>query len=337
MSKLIVCSPQLGISPESNLGGEVYDREILKALDQLGVQSLIILPLFKKHPPYQHAKFYYLPLPVIYPPWLFNLLVLPYLFILYRKFHYSVLRVHSPYFIGPAALIFGLFNPKVKIVASYLHLEPENKLYDFIDRNIIERFSLITTISRQTKEEIVNKYDVGADKIAVIPCGVDVKYRPFPKNQKLVEQYHLENKKILLYLGQLIERKNIPFLFKVLKRLPENYVLLICGDGPLRQELEQIAPERVIFAGRIKEHEKVDYYNLADVFVYPSKKEGFGLSVAEALACGKKVIASNTPIVESTPLDIDAWVQSVLNPSRQKHLNYSWTRSAEKYEDLIRN
>src|SRR3990167_3249711 len=68
---MIVCSPQLGISPGSNLGGEVYDREILKGLDAIGVETLIILPFGKKHPHLKHAKMYSLPTPFVYPPWLF--------------------------------------------------------------------------------------------------------------------------------------------------------------------------------------------------------------------------------------------------------------------------
>jgi len=343
---MTICSPQLGISPESGLGGEVYDREMLKALDDLGADILIVLPFGKKYPVFKHAKVYFLPTPFVYPPWLFNVLVLPYLFYLQWKYKYDVLRVHSPYFVGPAALLFKVFNPKVKIVASYLHLEPGNKFYDLVDCNLINHFSSITTISEATKDEIVKKYRVDTNKITVIPCGVDAKYRPIPKKSELVEKYLLGDKKVLLYLGQLIERKNIPFLFEVLKILPKDYVLMICGDGPMRSELEQMAPDGVIFTGPVPEDQKVDYYNLAEVFVCPSRLEGFGLSVMEAIACGRLVVVSDIPSFNEicggrkgcslVSFDKEKWARVILSSKQPKNnkvngSNYSWKESARLY------
>lgn len=330
---MIVCSPQLGISPESGLGGEVYDRETLKALDNLGVKTLIVLPFWKKHPTFKHARIFWLPVPFVYPPWLFNFLVLPYLFFLQWKYKFNVLRVHSPYFVGPVAIFFKLFFPKVKIVVSYLHLENDNNLYNFVDKILINKYSLITTISETTQKDLFNKFNVNS---SVIPCGVDPKYKLKPKNKKIIEKYGLKNKKVLLYLGQLIQRKNIPFLFKVIKKLPEDYILMICGDGPLRGQLEVEAPKGVIFTGKIPEDEKVDYYNLADVFVYPSLKEGFGLSVAEVLACGKSVLASNVPIVDNIPLNVQIWTKAILNNNLSHYSKkYSWSKAAKNYLKLI--
>ena len=64
--------------------------------------------------------------------------------------------------------------------------------------------------------------------------------------------------------------------------------------GALRVQARRIAPAGgVHFAGYVAEAEKVDYYNLADVFVSPSALEGFGLTVAEAMACERPVVVSN--------------------------------------------
>lgn len=314
-----ICSPQLGLSPDSNLGGEVHDREMIKALDSLGVETLIILPLWKKHPILKHAKIYFLPVPFVYPSWLFNFLILPYLFFLYQKYRFDILRIHSPYFVGFGALAFKLFFPKVKLVATFHHLESKN-----LDQFLARKFDLVITVSGETRRQ----FGTGV----VIPNGVDSKYKPAVKNSDLVKKYQLENKKVLLYLGQLIERKNIPFLFNVIKKLPKNYILMICGDGPLRANLEKLAPSNVVFTGRIPENDKVDYYNLADVFVYPSKKEGFGLSVAEAIACEKPIVASNTPVAEHTPLKIDLWVKKILNPSYAPKINHTWAQAARQTE-----
>lgn len=349
---MLICSPQLGLSPGSNLGGEVYDLEVLKGLDQEEVKSLIILPLGKKHLPLKNAKFYFLPTPVVYPPWLFNFLILPYLFYLYHKFHFQILRVHNPYFVGPAAVLLKAFFPEVKIVASYLHLEQTNKLYDFLDRRLLSHYDQIITISQSTKHDIINTYSKRKDKIIVIPCGVDKKYHPEKKNDALLEKFNLKNKKVLIYLGQLIERKNIPFLFEVLKKLPDNYVLLICGDGPLKTRLQNMIKDenlnsKAILTGFISESEKVDYYNLADIFVYPSTKEGFGLSVCEALACGKKVLASDIPPFREIksnsllllPKDLNVWASTILsmkNSTTNKIFDYSWKEASKKYYQALK-
>ncbi|MBI3558891.1 glycosyltransferase family 4 protein [Candidatus Gottesmanbacteria bacterium] len=321
---MIICSPQLGLSPESNLGGEVHDREMLKALDGLGIETLIILPFGKRHPVFKHAKIYFLPISFVYPPYLFNFLILPYLFFLYWKYQFDILRVHSPYFVGFGALIFKIFFPRVKIVVTYHHVEPKYKIFD---NYLLNKFDLVTVVSEETKKEL--------GKGMVIPNGIDPKYKPQLKNQKLLEKYNIKNKKVLLYLGRLIERKNIPFLFKIIKKLSNDYILLICGDGPLSDNLEKTAPEKVIFTGRISEEQKVDYYNLADVFVYPSLKEGYGLSVAEAIACGKPVVASNVPIVFHTPLDVDVWIREIRDVKFSKTTLITWNKIALKYLSFL--
>lgn len=275
---MIICSPQLGISPDSNLGGEVHDREMLKALDKLGIELLIILPWGKKYPLFKHAKIYFLPVPFIYPPGLFNLLILPYLFFLSAKYHFDVLRIHSPNFVGPAAVFFKLFYPKVKLVATYHHLERES----ILEKKLRKYYDLITVVSQATKREL-------GERAVVIPNGLDPKYKPFPQKP--------DNKKILLYLGQLIPRKNVEFLLQIINKLPKNYQLLICGSGPLKDQLGQKAKgKNVAFRGYISEEEKVNYYNLASIFLYPSLKEGFGLSVLEAMACAKPVLVSDLPV-----------------------------------------
>lgn len=321
----IVCSPELGLSPDSNMGGEVHDREMIKALDDLGVVTLIILPLGKKYPQLKHAKVFFLPTPFVYPPWLFNFLILPYLFFLHRKYQFEILRVHSPNFVGLGALIFKFFVPSVKLVATYHHVEER---LNFLDKFLLNNFETVTVVSEMTREDL--------GKGTVIPNGVDPKYKPGTKNEKILQKYNLKNRKVLLYLGQLIERKNIPFLFKVIEKLPKNYVLMICGDGPLYGELKNAAPRRVILTGKIKEEEKVDYYNIADVFVYSSLKEGYGLSVAEAIACGKPVVSSNIPTMNNIPLDVDLWVKRILHPSKVKMEIPRWNTSAKLWLQAIK-
>lgn len=297
--KLVICSPQLGLSPESNLGGEVYDREILSQLCNHGLKVIVILPKKKLHFVHKNLKVYYLPFCCVWPPYLFNLFVIPYLFWLYKKEKFNILRIHSPYFVGLGGLFFKIFHPKIFLIAVYHHLEGRF-LYDLIDKFTIRRWDSLLVDSRFTKKEIINTYKIEAKRIQQTYLGVNPHFVPKEKNQKLINKYRLKNKKVLLFLGGLKQRKNIDFLFHLLAKIKySNLKLLICGSGTLGGKLflkvkNLGLKDKVVFTGFIPEKEKVDYYNLADIFLSPSLKEGFGLTVLEAASCGIPAIVSKT-------------------------------------------
>lgn len=358
-----ICSPQLGISPDSNLGGEVHDREILKALAGLGVEIEIILPLGKKHEKVKGWNIHYLPLPFVYPPWLFNIFILPYLFWIYKKKPFEILRIHSPYFVGPGAIFFKKFYPKVKIIATYHHLEKNHRFYNTVDRFLINKYDEIVTVSQATRADLLEKFGLDETKIKVIPNGIAPKFKPCPKDEFLLKKYNLTNKKVLLYLGQLIERKNIGFLFEVLKKLPQEYALVIAGAGPQKAQLQERVrdlnlTEQVVFTGFVEEKDKIKYYNLADIFVYSSLKEGFGLSVLEAMACGVPVLTSNLPVFAAVidngidgyllQTDSDKWAEKIIElfegenllkktglEARKKAKKFSWKESATEYLEIL--
>jgi glycosyltransferase involved in cell wall biosynthesis len=108
-----------------------------------------------------------------------------------------------------------------------------------------------------------------------------------------------------LFLGTLEARKNPLFLLNVLTELlarGNRVKLLLCGTGPLVKTIQcEIRRRRledtVVLTGVIPEEQKPDYYNLADVFLFPSALEGFGMVLGEAMSCGKPVVAFNTSSV----------------------------------------
>lgn len=102
---------------------------------------------------------------------------------------------------------------------------------------------------------------------------------------------------LLLYVGQLIERKGLRFLLQALAALGDPDVgLLILGNGPLHRELEGFCQahglDRVYFLGFKQQAELLKYYALADALVLPSTEEVWGLVVNEALAAGLYVLCS---------------------------------------------
>ena len=107
--------------------------------------------------------------------------------------------------------------------------------------------------------------------------------------QKLCEQYNKDNCKIILFVGRLIEYKNLQNLLKACTKLQFPFKLIIVGDGEKRLELESLANQiqvNVEFVGRKNGIELYAWYCLADAFVLPSKLEPFGAVTNEALLFG---------------------------------------------------
>lgn len=113
------------------------------------------------------------------------------------------------------------------------------------------------------------------------------------KAQKINEQY--KGKKILLFVGRLIDVKNIPLLFQAYKVVQKDYELCIVGDGEKKKELQQLCTDlqiNVHFIGQQEGENLYCWYKAADIFVLPSYKEAFGAVVNEALLAGCNCIVS---------------------------------------------
>lgn len=112
--------------------------------------------------------------------------------------------------------------------------------------------------------------------------------------EQLRAQLGLTCKVVFLYVGRLIERKNVDVLIQAVQRAAdERAALVIVGAGEEQAELEALArgDRRVIFAGRITPDELPLYYALSDALVLPARAEPWGLVINEAMACGLAVIA----------------------------------------------
>jgi len=151
-------------------------------------------------------------------------------------------------------------------------------------------------ISQSTKEDLVRR-GLPLDDIHVIHCGIDhTLYRLEPSVQKAPVP-------TVIYLGRLKKYKSIEHLLlafsQTLKKIPEAK-LVIVGEGDFKESLINLAnrlniKDRVEFTGFVDKGEKVKRLQEAWVAVYPSLKEGWGLTNIEANACGTPVIASNVP------------------------------------------
>lgn len=166
----------------------------------------------------------------------------------------------------------------------------------------LKEAKIIIVIAEYIKEKILNRWPEIKGKIFMLPSPVEEnKFIIKEKPQYLIKKYKLENSSIILTVSRLSEKEHKGYdkvlvaLPEVLKKLPNaKYILVGGGDDPrVPNIIKELRIEKsVILVGNVKDEELVCYYNLADVFVLPSKFEGFGIVFLESLACGRPVIAS---------------------------------------------
>lgn len=167
------------------------------------------------------------------------------------------------------------------------------------------RAAKILTISQYSKGQIAEIYKIPEDRIVVTYVGVSDDFRPIPDQEKIkrvAERYGISGEYIL-FVGRIEPRKNLGTLIDAYYLLKRgrciDHRLVIAGmQDPLFRDFHnsisaKAAESRVVFTGGVAEDDLPYLYNGADLFVYPSFAEGFGLPVLEAMACGVPVIASN--------------------------------------------
>ncbi|MFX1593046.1 MAG: glycosyltransferase family 4 protein [Promethearchaeota archaeon] len=156
-----------------------------------------------------------------------------------------------------------------------------------------------------TKMEIplIKKYgSVDEDHIHYIPHGVNLDiFRPVDSGN-LKKELGLENSDVLLYVGRIAKGKGVDKLIKMLhliQRKNKNIKLVVIGGDAGYLHVAQTLIKKynlsknVIFLGYIPKKNLFKYYSLADLVIYPSRQEIFGLVLCEAMACGKTVIGSD--------------------------------------------
>lgn len=172
-------------------------------------------------------------------------------------------------------------------------------------REGLRRARKVFSISGYTKERLQTQLPELGGRVELLPCTVDAeRFTPGAKSPGLVERYDLEGKQLILTVGRLSHEEGRKGFDTVLRALPRillhrpDVKYMIIGKGEhlhhLRARAEELGVrDSVIFAGFVPDEEIVAHYNLCDVFVMPSKQEGFGIVFLEALACGKPVIAGD--------------------------------------------
>jgi glycosyltransferase involved in cell wall biosynthesis len=172
-------------------------------------------------------------------------------------------------------------------------------------RTSVKCSSHIITDSQTVRDEVVHWKPECARKITVICPAVDPSFKKL-RDPKIIEKTKNKfglTKKSVLYIGNTRPYKNLPRLIKAFQLLRKNenqLCQLVIGGGESRNIpfLKKLAKnlrleDCVIFTGNLIDEEVTALMNVADIFVFPSLYEGFGLPPLEAMACGTPVITSN--------------------------------------------
>jgi len=173
-------------------------------------------------------------------------------------------------------------------------------------RNAVRRAKRIITPSAATALAVKQNFPASADRVLSIPEAADDRFQANrnPEGEAAWQMRLRIRPPYVFYLGQWKAYKNLPMLveaFKLVHATHPNAQLVIAGDDPRHPEVRQLAaalPEgSVVLPGRLPESAVPDLYRGAAVVVLPSKAEGFGLPVIEAMACGVPVICSDLPVL----------------------------------------
>jgi glycosyltransferase involved in cell wall biosynthesis len=215
--------------------------------------------------------------------------------------------LHAMAFAGP------LITPCPFVVTiydlSFYHypdaFRPWNRLYLSIFTALsARRAQRVIAISESTRRDVVTMLGVPHDRVDVAYCGVDEVFHPLPVAEVATfRQERALPDHFILYLGTLEPRKNIRKLIQAYSqwRTMEPGIPKLVVAGGKGWYYDQIFAEveslgltgEVIFPGYVMQHELPWWYNAADLFVYPSRYEGFGLPVLEAMASGTPVVTTH--------------------------------------------
>lgn len=217
---------------------------------------------------------------------------------------YDIVHIHHP---DPmSALALWLSGYKGKVILHWhsdiLKQKQLLKLYKPLQDWLLQRSALILGTSPVYVQESPFLADV-QEKIDALPIGVNSMARTNDEEKNILAlRQKYEGKKIVFSMGRLVGYKGYKYLIDAATYLPDDYVILIGGEGPLKEELqEQIdrkgLGEKVKLIGFVKDDELYTYFGGCDLFCLSStqRTEAFAIVQVEAMSCGKPVVATQIP------------------------------------------
>ncbi len=254
--------------------------------------------------------------------------IAPQLYFYLKKNYYDIIHAHN-YHAFPA--LFASLASKGRLIFTPhyhggSHSQIRNKLlkpYRWIGGSIFERAEKIICVSKYEMKLIQKDFNVPRSKLIHMPNGLNLE--EFKARKELKKE-----SKIVLYAGRLESYKGIQYLIEVLPLL-DGYRLKVIGKGSYDKKLHELAQklnvsDRIDWLKDIEREELLSHFKSADVFVNLSTFEAYGITVAEALACGTPCIVATGGALEefvgdgcvglSYPVDVKALARTIESGKR---------------------
>jgi glycosyltransferase involved in cell wall biosynthesis len=278
--------------------------------------------------------------------------------------------------------LYVLLAPPTKSIVTVLDLIPEifsaqyrigsqAKMHSQARKYAARRSDMIITLSECSKKDIVERYRVSEEKVRVLHLAPNETFRRVDKSTALdwVERNLGIRDRFILYVGGFDYRKNLMTLvaaFSYMKRkFKPDHKLIIAGPIPANNQFALIFKKIVSlnlsrdvrFTDFVTDDDLVLLYNAADLFVFPSLYEGFGLPPLEAMACGTPVVSSNRSSMPEVigdaailvdPSDVEALADAMhnvlsnealktelTNRGLQRAKAFSWEKTAKEGLNLF--
>jgi glycosyltransferase involved in cell wall biosynthesis len=239
-------------------------------------------------------------------------------FLVFYSRRYEVIHIYDAVLSPLVLIIKSVSKAKVSFTVNGLDIVYSGIGYQKFMPFFLGKADKVFAISHHTMEQCILR-GLPKEKLMVIPVGLDfevVELFSEEKRAALMSRFNVPIKrmKILMTVGRLVKRKGHAwFIEHVLKKLPDNYIYLIVGDGPERDSIVDVSrklnlTERVYLLGRVSDEEKNCLYQIVDLFVMPNihvenDQEGFGIVLLEAGRYGLPVIASDLEGIRDVVID----------------------------------
>lgn len=177
----------------------------------------------------------------------------------------------------------------------------ERIAYATVGHPLLRRASHVVLATPTAAAYVNSVFPGGLAHTSTFPIGIDTSlFRPPSEAERSAARRSLgvpADTNVVLFVGRLVEKKGVPIVLDVCRRLPE-VQFVVAGDGPLRRLLSP-APANLLWHSRVAPTQIHEYYRAADCVLLPSHGEGLPLVVQEAMACGLPVvIAEEEPFAE---------------------------------------
>lgn len=233
------------------------------------------------------------------------------------------------------AYFLKVLNPRLRIVRSFEGNVKRKSYIRLVSKMMLPNFDQIIYISRYVKDFYKDITKGNKNGIIIDNAGYHIcEYKCRKKNDicRIVSVAGLNRMKNIFMYAEI---------GKVLKSRGFNYIMKIAGNGPLKDELNELIvkynlQEQVILLG--SQFDPKPYYNEADIYIHPADKEGFGITVAEAMSAGLPVVVSDRGGVPELVVNMeDGIIVDAYDPNEWANAIINLHNDRELYERLSNN